>query len=124
MRNRDQSFCKQKISPYKLKSIATLSFLQNVKWKMMAIISLKLRNLGFKVFFEFDFRIVITREGGGALDIFRIRERAIGKGIYFPDIGIKNGINFHNFGIRNCYVFEAWMARPPSKSGQVHPSPL
>ena len=27
--------------------------------------------------------------------------RAIGKGIYFPNIGIKNGINFHNFGIRN-----------------------
>ena len=38
---------------------------------------------------------------GGALHIFRVRGRAIGKGIDFPDIGIKNGINFHNFGIRN-----------------------
>ena len=33
-------------------------------------------------------------EPGGALHIFRVRGRAIGKGIYFPDIDIKNGINF------------------------------
>ena len=98
--------------------------------------------------------------GGGALHIFRLWERAIGKGIYFPAIGIKNGINFHNFGIRNGtdlqdfylkyirsdilfrkigirsgilfqtigirnkrngYVFEASMACPRPKSGQVHP---
>ena len=30
----------------------------------------------------------------------------IGKGIYFPDIGIKNGINFHNFSIRNGSDFQ------------------
>ena len=82
----------------------------------------------------------------GALDTFRVRGRAIGKGIYFPDVGIKNGINFHNFGIRNGtyfqdlymkyissnilfrkigirsgYFFEASKARPRLKSGQVHP---
>ena len=34
--------------------------------------------------------------GGGALHIFWVWGRAIGKGIYFQDIGIKNGINFHN----------------------------
>ena len=38
---------------------------------------------------------------GDALNVFRVRGLAIGKGIDFPDIGIKNGINFHNFGIRN-----------------------
>ena len=38
---------------------------------------------------------------GDALHIFWVRGRAIGKGIDFPDIGIKNGIIFHNFGIRN-----------------------
>ena len=43
---------------------------------------------------------------GGALHIFRVRGRAIGKGIYFPDIGIKNGINFHNVGIRNGIYFQ------------------
>ena len=43
---------------------------------------------------------------GGALHIFRVWGRAIGKGIYFPDIGIKNGINFHNFGIRNGTYFQ------------------
>ena len=84
----------------------------------------------------------------GALHTFRVRGRAIGKGIYFPDIGIKNGINFHNFGmrngtyfqdfymkyirsdilfrkigVRNGYVFEASMACPQPKSGQVHPPP-
>ena len=31
---------------------------------------------------------------GGALHILWVRGRAIGKGIDFPDIGIKNGINF------------------------------
>ena len=44
--------------------------------------------------------------GGGALNIFRVRGRAIGKGIYFPDIGIKIGITFHNFGIRNGTYFQ------------------
>ena len=38
---------------------------------------------------------------GGALHIFRVRGRAFGKGIDFPDIGIKNGINFQHFGTRN-----------------------
>ena len=47
-----------------------------------------------------------VRIPGGALHIFRVRGRAIGKGIYFPDIGIKNGINFHNFGIRNGTYFQ------------------
>ena len=46
-----------------------------------------------------------TRNPGGALRIFRVRGRTIGKGIYFPDIGIKNGINFHNFGVRNSTDF-------------------
>ena len=46
----------------------------------------------------------ISREG--ALHIFRVRGRAIGKGIYFPDIGIKNGINVHNFGITNGTYFQ------------------
>ena len=45
---------------------------------------------------------------GGALHIFWIRGRAIGKGIDFPDIGIKNGINFHNFGIRNGTDFQGF----------------
>ena len=40
---------------------------------------------------------------GGELHIYIlwVRVRAIGKGIYFPDIGIKTGINFPNFGVRN-----------------------
>ena len=46
-----------------------------------------------------------NRLPGGALHIFRVRGRAIGKDIYFPDIGIKNGINFHNFGIRMVPIF-------------------
>ena len=75
---------------------------------------------------------VYSELGAGALHIF-------------PDTGIKNGINFHNFGarngtdfqdfgmkykvgytfqnidIRNGHEFEASMARPRQKSGQVHP---
>ena len=43
---------------------------------------------------------------GDALHILRVRGRAIWKGIYFPDIGIKNGINVHNFGIRNGTDFQ------------------
>ena len=35
-----------------------------------------------------------------------VRGRAIGKGIFFPDIGIKNGINFHTFGLRNGTDFQ------------------
>ena len=96
---------------------------------------------------------------GGALHVFWVRGRAIGKGIDFPHICIRNGIGFYNFGmrkgtnfqdssvrfkvlvyfirkigirsgipfpkigIRNGYVFEASMARPQPKSGQVHPPP-
>ena len=45
---------------------------------------------------------------GGALHTFWVRGRAIGKGIDFPDIGIKNGINFHNFGIRNGTDFQGF----------------
>ena len=37
---------------------------------------------------------------------FWVRGRAIGKGIDFPDIGIKNGINFHNFVTRNGTDFQ------------------
>ena len=43
---------------------------------------------------------------GGALCIFRVQGHVIGKGIDFPDIGIKNGINFHNFGIRNGTYYQ------------------
>ena len=38
--------------------------------------------------------------GGGALHIFWIQGRAVGKGIDFPDIDTRNSINFHNFGVR------------------------
>ena len=31
---------------------------------------------------------------------------ATGKGIYFPENGIKNGISFHNFGKRNGTDFQ------------------
>ena len=54
MRNTGQSFCKQKISPDNFKSIAMLSF-QTVGWKMVMMISLKMRNLGFRIFCEFGF---------------------------------------------------------------------
>ena len=30
----------------------------------------------------------------------------MGKGIDFPDIGIRNGIDFHNFGTRNGTNFK------------------
>ena len=55
-----------------------------------------------------NFQRILTKwsDPGGALLIFRVRGRAIGKGIYFPDVGIKNGINFHNFGIRNGTYFQ------------------
>ena len=32
-----------------------VEFLQNVDWKMMVFLSLKMRNLGFEVFFESGF---------------------------------------------------------------------
>ena len=48
--------------------------------------------------------MLIPRGGRGAQHIFR--GRAIGKGIDFPDIGIKNGINFHNFSVRNGTDFQ------------------
>ena len=43
---------------------------------------------------------------GGALRIFLVRGRAIGKGIYFPKIGIKNGVNFHKIGTKNGTDFQ------------------
>ena len=43
---------------------------------------------------------------GGALHIFWVRGRAIGKGIDFPHIGISNGIDFYNFDIRNGTNFQ------------------
>ena len=49
---------------------------------------------------------ILLTDPGSALHIFRVRGRAIGKGIYFPDNGIKNGINVHNFGIRNGTYFQ------------------
>ena len=45
----------------------------------------------------------------------------IRSGILLRKIGIRSGILFQNIGIRNRYVFEASMARPRPKSGQVHP---
>ena len=50
-------------------------------------------------------RFVQIHLRGDALQILWVRGRAIGKGIYFPDIGIKNDINFCNFGIRNSADF-------------------
>ena len=42
--------------------------------------------------------------------------------VYFiRKIGISSGIPFPKSDIRNGYVFEASMARPRPKSGQVHP---
>ena len=50
-----QSFCKQKISPRRLQIHRYIEFSHNVGWKMMAMISLKMRNLGFEIFFESGF---------------------------------------------------------------------
>ena len=44
-----------KISPDDFKSIATLSLHKMFGWKMVAMISLKMRNLGFEIFFESGF---------------------------------------------------------------------
>ena len=49
-----------------------------------------------------------SQSPGGALHIFWVRGLSIGKGIDFPDIGIKNGINFHNFGTRNGTDFQGF----------------
>ena len=48
----------QKNFPNEFKSVAMLSS-QNVDWKMMAIISVKMRHPGFEIFFESSFRIAI-----------------------------------------------------------------
>ena len=53
-RSRYQSFCKQNVSLDDFKSIDTLS-LHNIDWKMMAITSLKMRNLGFRICLESGF---------------------------------------------------------------------
>ena len=55
---------------------------------------------------EVNLPMMVLQAPGGPLHIFQVRGRAIGKGIYFPDIGIKNGINVHNFGIRNGTNFQ------------------
>ena len=55
MRSRDQSFCKQKNSPDDNRIHRYVEFSQNVDWKMMAIVSLKMRNPGFEIFFESGF---------------------------------------------------------------------
>ena len=39
-------------------------------------------------------------------------------------IGISSGILFQKIGIRNGHVFEASVAGPRPKSGQVHPRAL
>ena len=44
--------------------------------------------------------------------ILIVRGRAIGKGIDFPDIGIKNGITFYNFSIRKGTDFEDFDMKP------------
>ena len=53
-------------------------------------------------------------------DIF-FRKIGIRSDILFRKIGIRSGILFQKIGIRDVYVFEASMARPRPKSGQVHP---
>ena len=40
---------------------------------------------------------------------------------FIRKIGMRLGLRFPKIGIRNGYVFEASMARPQPKSGQVHP---
>ena len=42
-------------------------------------------------------RLKLREGGGGALHIVWVQGRAIRKGIDLLDIGIENGINFHNF---------------------------
>ena len=43
--------------------------------------------------------------GGGVLYIVWVRGRAIGKGIDFHEFGIRNCTDFHDFGIRNGIDF-------------------
>ena len=47
------------------------------------------------------------------------RKTVIRSGLYFWKIGIKSGRHFGKVGIRNKYVFEASMACPHPKFGQV-----
>ena len=56
--------------------------------------------------FDLLVNLSLQTDLGGAPHLFRVRGRAIGKGIDFPDIGRKNGINFHSFGIRNGTDFQ------------------
>ena len=52
------------------------------------------------------------------------RKIGIRSGIHFQKIGITSGmIHFRKIGMRNGHVFEASMARPRPKSGQVPPAP-
>ena len=51
------------------------------------------------------------------------RKIGIRSGIHFRKIAVKLGIHFEKIGIRNGYLFEASMARPRPKSGQVSPPP-
>ena len=51
MRNRDQT----KNFPRRLLILRYVEFSQNVDWKMMVIISLKMRNPGFEIFIESGF---------------------------------------------------------------------
>ena len=43
---------------------------------------------------------------GGALHMFWVRGRAIGKGIDFPNIGIRNSIDFCSFGMGTVPIFK------------------
>ena len=58
-----------------------------------------------------------------SIDAFSENWYKVGSSIYFRKIGIKSGIHFGKSGIRNGYGFEASMARPRPKPGQVPPSP-
>ena len=51
MRNRDQSFLNKDLSR-RLQIYDYIDFSQNVDWKMVSIISPKMRDLGFEIFFE------------------------------------------------------------------------
>ena len=45
---------------------------------------------------------------GAVLHTFWVRGHAIGKGIDFTDICIRNGIDFHNFGMKNGTISRFW----------------
>ena len=56
----------------------------------------------FRCLFGCEFKGLSSPGGGGVLYISWVRGRAIEKGIDFHDFGIRNCIDFHGFGIRIC----------------------